>query len=128
METKKDIATREDLLILMTEFYKKLLADPSISYLFTDIAKIDLEKHLPVLVDFWDNVLFGSDTYRKNAMEPHLHLHRVSPLNSEHFKTWLGYFRQSTDELFDGPQAFRIKERATSIATIMQIKMHPKNT
>ena len=41
-----------------------------ISYLFTDIAKIDLEHHLPVLVDFWDSILFNSDTYRKNAMQP----------------------------------------------------------
>ena len=59
---KHDIENREDLLKLVTSFYDKLLADPSISYLFTDVAKIDLDHHLPVLVDFWDMILFHSDT------------------------------------------------------------------
>lgn len=120
---KKDIQNREDLLRLVTLFYQKLLADPSISYLFTDVAKIDLGHHLPVLVDFWDSVLFQSDTYHKNAMQPHLALHRQSPLQDQHFETWLRYFRESTDELFDGEKAFQIKERATSIATVMRIKI-----
>ncbi len=126
---KNDIRNREDLLQLVTLFYEKLLADKSISYLFTDIAKIDLDHHLPVLVDFWENVLFQSDTYRKNAMQPHLDLHQQSPLTSEHFITWLRYFKESVDELFDGEKAFIAKERATSIATVMQIKIGQlKNT
>lgn len=122
MPDKKDIRSREDLLLLMQEFYKKLLADESISYLFTDIAKIDLDHHLPVLVDFWDSILFQSDTYRKNAMQPHINLHQNSPLQKHHFDTWLNYFKTSVDELFTGDNAFIIKERATSIATVMQIK------
>ena len=39
---KRDIESREDLLQLMKLFYDKLLHDESISYLFTDVAKIDL--------------------------------------------------------------------------------------
>ncbi|MBL7724605.1 MAG: group III truncated hemoglobin [Chitinophagaceae bacterium] len=119
---KKDIAGREDLLILVTRFYEKLLADASISYIFTDVAKIDLSHHLPVLVDFWDSILFQSDTYHKNAMQPHLDLHRQSPLQKHHFETWLRYFKESIDELFEGKIAFLAKERATSIAMVMQIK------
>ena len=107
----------------MQQFYKKLLADPSISYLFTDIAKIDLDHHLPVLVDFWDNILFGSDTYRKNAMQPHITLHAKSPIEDHHFETWLKYFKASVDESFEGEKAFQAKERATSIATIMKIRV-----
>ncbi len=120
---KNDIRNREDLLQLVTLFYEKLLADDSISFLFTEVAKIDLGHHLPVLVDFWDNVLFQSDTYRKNAMQPHLALHQQSPLTKDHFVTWLRYFKESVDELFDGEKAFQAKERATSIATVMQIKI-----
>jgi len=120
---KADIKNREDLLQLVTRFYEKLLADDSISYLFTDIAKIDLPHHLPVLVDFWDSILFQSDTYQKNAMQPHLSLHQQSPLQKQHFETWLRYFKESTDELFEGEKAFMAKERATSIATVMQIKI-----
>lgn len=120
---KNDIQNREDLLRLVTRFYEKLLADPSISYLFTDVANVDLSHHLPVLVDFWDNILFQSDTYRKNAMQPHQDLHARSALTTAHFDTWLRYFKESVDELFEGEKAFQAKERATSIATVMRIKI-----
>ena len=120
---KKDISNREDLLKLVTLFYNKLVADRSISYLFTDIAKIDLLHHRDILVNFWDSVLFQNDVYRKNAMQPHLVLHQRSPLQKDHFKTWLTYFNESVDELFEGEKAFLAKERALSIATVMQIKI-----
>ena len=123
MPDKKDITNREDLLLLMVLFYKKLLSDSSINYLFTDVAKIDLDHHLPVLVDFWDSILFQSGIYQKNAMQPHMALHQKSSLTKHHFETWLGYFKSSVDELFAGDNAFIIKERATSIATVMQIKI-----
>jgi len=119
---KNDILNREDLFLLVTGFYKKLLKDDTINYIFTDIAKINLEHHLPVLVDFWDSILFQSDTYRKNAMQPHIDLHQKTPLEKHHFETWLRYFKETVDELFTGDNAFTIKERATSIATVMQIK------
>lgn len=120
---KKDLESRGDLLVLVTRFYDKLLNDSSISYLFTDVAKINLEHHLPVLVDFWDSILFQSDTYRKNAMQPHLDLHQKSPLLDHHFDTWLRYFTETVDKFFEGEKAFLAKERALSIATIMKIKI-----
>jgi hemoglobin len=123
MPDKKDIGSRSDLLLLMQEFYKKLLADNSINYLFTDVANINLDHHFPMLVDFWDSILFQSGAYQKNAMQPHLALHQKSPLTKHHFETWLRYFKETVDELFTGNNAFIIKERATSISTVMQIKI-----
>ena len=120
---KKDIANREDILKLLTHFYDKLLANPSISYLFTDVAKIDLNHHMETLVNFWDSILFQSDTYRKNAMQPHMVLHQKSPLEKHHFQTWLTYFTETVDEFFEGDKAHLAKERAISIATVMQIKI-----
>ncbi|TDH25214.1 group III truncated hemoglobin [Segetibacter sp. 3557_3] len=118
-----DIETREDLAALVECFYKKLLSDHSISYLFTDVARINLPEHLPVLVDFWDMILFQADTYRKNVMQLHLALHAQSPLSDHHFETWLSYFKQTVDELFAGDKAELAKQRALSIATMMKIKM-----
>jgi hemoglobin len=120
---KRDIENREDLLLLVEEFYKKLLADESINYMFTDVAKIDMLHHLPVLVDFWDMVLFQADTYRKNALQLHLNLHRQSPIKKEHFETWLTYFSQTVNDLFEGEKALLAKQRAQSIATVMQVKI-----
>ncbi|TWI83215.1 hemoglobin [Lacibacter cauensis] len=120
---KQDIRNREDIRLLMERFYDKLLADESISYLFTDVAKINLDEHFPVLVDFWDSILFQADTYQKNAMKPHVDLHQQSPLQAHHFKTWLGYFIATVNELFEGEKAELARQRATSIATVMQIKV-----
>ena len=48
----KDIQTAEEIHLVVDEFYKKLLADEKISYIFTDVVKIKLEEHLPILVTF----------------------------------------------------------------------------
>lgn len=119
----KDIENRDDLLLLVQGFYDKLLSDPSISYIFTDVVKIDIKLHLPVLVDFWEMVLFHADTYRKNVLQLHTNLHTLEPLTKEHFTTWLNYFTATVDELFEGEKALVAKQRAQSIATVMQIKI-----
>ena len=51
----------------MRSFYDKLLADSSISNLFTEIAHVYLEHHFPRLVVFWDSMLFGTHRYYANA-------------------------------------------------------------
>ncbi len=120
---KKDIQNRDDILLLMQQFYEKLLADESISYIFTDVAKIDILQHLPVLVDFWETVLLQTGGYRKNVMQLHINLHRQTPLQKHHFKTCLGYFSETIDSLFEGETATLAKQRAQSIATMMQVKI-----
>ena len=118
-----DIKTREDLFRLLSRFYDGLLKDETISYIFTDVAKVDMKEHIPVIVDFWDMVLFDARTYKKNAIQPHLVLNEKSKFEKHHFDTWLKHFDETVDELFEGDIAFLAKQKAKSIATIMQIKM-----
>ena len=120
---KKDISNREDIDRLMHLFYNRLLEDASISYIFTDVAKIDLETHIPHIADFWESVLFLRNVYKNNPVRIHMELNRKTPLLPEHFKTWLAHFDRAVDELFEGSVAILAKERAQSIATVMQIKM-----
>ena len=120
---KQDITSRADIMRLMETFYDRLLADPSISYLFTDVAGIDMAEHIPIIADFWESVLFQADTYHRNAMKPHMVLHGKSPLTKAHFDTWLGHFRSVVEDMFAGEKAFQAIERATSISTLMQIKI-----
>ena len=120
---KKDIANREDIDLLVNVFYTKLLADNTINYIFTDIVKINLETHLPVIADFWESILFSSISYSNNLMKIHLDIQNKTPLLKHHFDTWLGYFNSTVDELFEGSVALKAKERALSIATVMQIKI-----
>jgi len=119
-----DIETREDLEILLSKFYSKLLSDNTISYIFTDVAKINLESHLPKIIDFWNLSLFGKGDYSNNVMKIHLDLNVEEKLDEKHFKTWLNHFYDTVDENFSGKNSEIIKTKALSIATFMQIKMH----
>ena len=119
---RHDISSREEIILLLEKFYEKLLADPSINYFFTEIAAIDIKQHLPVIADFWEMVLLNHGIYHKNVMQIHMHLHEQSPISTEHFNTWLKYFIETTDSLFEGKVAELAKQRARSVATLMQIK------
>ena len=119
----RDIQTREDLHLLMSEFYLKLLADSKINFIFIKVAKIDLVPHLLELVDFWEQILFDSGNYRKNVLQIHTDLNQKSKLSSAHFAIWLNYFNTTIDENFAGQVAEKMKTKALSIATVIKIKM-----
>jgi hemoglobin len=74
-------------------------------------------------VNFWDNILFYSGTYKKNAMQPHIELHVKKPFKIQHFQQWLLHFKNTVDDHFVGENAHAAKSRAISIATVMQIKI-----
>lgn len=120
----KDIETRADLELLLSEFYGSLLEDSSISYIFTDVAKIAIEDHLPKIADFWEQTLFHTGNYRTNVMQVHLDLNAKEHLTAAHFETWLIHFNATVDRFFKGTNAEAAKTKALSIATIMKIKMH----
>jgi len=118
-----DIETREDIYYLMEHFYAKVIPDQTIGYFFTDVAKMDLTAHLPVITDFWEMVILNGNRYKKNAIAIHANLHRMSVMEEKHFTRWLELFTGTIDELFAGERAELAKQRAQSIATVMKIKI-----
>jgi hemoglobin len=72
---------------------------------------------------FFENMLFYTGSYTGNPMELHKHLNRLFPLTEEHFRQWIYLFSITVDELFEGTTANLVKQRATSIAAVMQIKI-----
>ena len=78
---------------------------------------------MPVIADFWESILFHRDIYHNNPMKIHVDMDNKTPLLKHHFDTWLFYFNSTVDELFEGRVALLAKERALSIATVMQIKI-----
>ena len=122
----QDVKTREDLHLIMRSFYVKLLNDPEINFIFTHVAKIDLEPHLLDLVDFWEQMLFNKGDYKKNVLQIHLDINSKLNFTQQHFTIWLKYFNLSIDENFSGLNAENMKTRALSIATVMQIKILKK--
>lgn len=120
---KKDITSRKDIEILVDAFCSKIKNDEQIGFIFSDIAKVNWEKHLPVMYSFFENMLFYTGSYTGNPMELHKHINRLFPLTDEHFRQWNYLFSTTVDELFAGPTASLVKQRAKSIAAVMQIKI-----
>ena len=121
---KKPIENRDDLRQLITTFYDFLLTDAVIGHFFEAFHDDQiLENHIVTLIDFWDNLLFYSGTYTKNAMQPHLALNNRIPMKKIHFDRWITLFNKAVDKHFTGAIAHAAKTRAHSIATVMQIKV-----
>ena len=124
MLQKKDIENRKDIEMLVDAFYTKVIKDETIGYIFNEVVKLDWEKHIPIMYDFWETTLFHKAIYKGNPMKIHVDLNVKEQLKKAHFDQWLALFNETVDELFDGEMANLAKTRALSIATIMQIKIH----
>ncbi|MBC7900218.1 MAG: group III truncated hemoglobin [Saprospiraceae bacterium] len=109
---KQDIQTRADIEFLLTEFYKITIHDEMIGHHFDDL---DLQSHLPIIVDFWEKILFGKPVYFNNPLAVHQKLHEKFPLKFEHFVRWVEIFSQIVDRLFEGEMADAAKLRAKMI-------------
>jgi hemoglobin len=122
-----DITNRNDIITLVNAFYETVKKDNLIGPIFTEKVQVQWEKHLPVMYDFWENIIFYSGGYSGNPMALHQQLHQRVPLTKEDFERWLKIFKETTDSLFAGDNAEMIKQRAQSIATVMQIKILHNN-
>ena len=113
---KQDIQNRDDIELIVAQFYEKVFADPIIGYIFTDVAKVDLQEHIPLITNFWSSSLLGERSYRGNAFKAHVDLNDKLPLMPGHFTRWLFLFNQTVDENFAGENAELMKMRADLIA------------
>ncbi|MDP5170668.1 MAG: group III truncated hemoglobin [Bacteroidia bacterium] len=123
MQQKKTLATEADVALLVEAFYTKAKPDPVIGHFFTEVKQIDWAHHIPVIVSFWDSMLFGSRSYRGNPMEKHMALDTLSRIEPAHFARWLSLWKETVDEYFEGDKAEESKRRAEGIAGLMQVKV-----
>jgi len=118
----KDIKNRADIELIVQDFYVLLLADPIVGFIFSDVAKIDLESHLPIIADFWSDIVFATckpkptRLYHGNALAKHLELNRLIALKPGHFTRWLYLFSKAIDQSFSGNNAQLMKSRASMVA------------
>jgi len=117
---KKDIQSREDIILLVNEFYKKALIDPSIGPVFHSGIDMDhWDEHKERIYNFWETVLLGASSYKGNPFYKHMHL----PLEDRHFDTWFKYFKDTVEELFEGEKANEIIDRADKMSLMFSSKL-----
>lgn len=120
---KGDINNRVDVEKFVNAFFKKLMNDEEFSYIFSEIAGIKLLSHLDAQYDFWESAIFQNSKYKEDILMIHLELHFKYKLNQNHFNRWLNLFNETVDELFDGNNASKAKEKALSIASVIKMKI-----
>lgn len=115
----RQIQSREDIVLLVDSFYDKAKVDPLLGPVFTDVAKVNWEEHLPKLYNFWETILLGGEDYRGRPFPPHLPL----DLKQEHFRRWLELFYETVDQNFTGLKANEVKVRSLAMARNFMINL-----
>ena len=113
--TARDIESRADCERLVRAFYGRALDDPVIGWIFTDVARLDLDAHVPVVASFWETILLGARSYAGGAFRPHAELHAHAGLRGGHFARWLALWDDTVDELFAGERAELAKAHAARV-------------
>jgi hemoglobin len=117
---KTDIRHRADIDILVDHFYSRVILDSQIGYFFNETFKKRWDKHLKLMCDFWENVIFYTGKYNGNPLDNHKKVHRKNAISNSDFNRWLYLFNQTVDELFQGDNAELIKRKALGISKVMQ--------
>ena len=120
---RPDIETREDCERLVRAFYGQALEDPLIGFIFTDVAKLDLDAHVPKITSFWETILLGNRTYTGGAFAPHAAVHAQVTLRPGHFERWLQLWFGTVDELFAGDTADLAKVHALRVASAFHTRL-----
>jgi hemoglobin len=123
---KKDIVNRADIIQIVDVFYGKVRADALIGKYFTTVMPVNWDTHLPIMYNFWENVLFHTGNFEGNPMAKHRVVHGLQAIGKDAFEQWVRIFCQTVDELYSGPNADTIKIRAKNIAMIMDSQLNPE--
>ncbi len=126
LKTKKDIqdiTSVSDIRLLVDTFYEKVRSNTVIGYIFSDVAQVNWEHHLPKMYSFWGSILLGEHSYSGHPMGIHIDLSKKTTLSEKEFSEWLLLFTQTVDELFEGEKAHEAKLRAANIARLMLHKI-----
>lgn len=120
---KTDITNEADIKILVDNFYKKVLVDPVIGHIFTEIVALSWDKHMPIMYSFWSGVLLVSRSYNGNPMQQHILMDSKVHFEQRHFDAWLGLWKQTVRENFEGAVAEEAITRANNIGALMLFKI-----
>ena len=119
MTAKNDIASLEDIKLLVNTFYSQVQTDDFLGPIFNEKIGNRWPEHLEKMYRFWQTILLEVHTYSGSPFPPHKQL----PVSKEHFDRWMELFTQTTDNLFTGALADEAKFRAKNMAEMFNYKI-----
>ena len=120
---KREIETFEDIQLMVDEFYGKAMISPVIGHFFNEVIELDLVEHMPIMHNFWSDILLGTKLYYGNPMIKHFALNKKSKMTPAHFQEWIRLWKANIQEHFVGAKAEEAISRAENIAKLMSHKV-----
>lgn len=124
MHTGHDIATLDDIKLLVDTFYDRVRQNELIGPIFNNRIEDRWPHHLEKLYRFWQTILLDAYTYNGAPFPPHA----TMPIDARHFQTWLSIFKQTVYDLFTGAKADEAVWRAGKMALVFQTKLEYMRT
>jgi hemoglobin len=121
---KKDITNRNDVDLLVSQFYEKVKKDKVIGHFFHNSIK-DWDAHIEKITNFWESSLFSVSTYYGHPGRVHIKVdaENNNEIDEKSFGVWLNLWFQTIDENFEGELAERAKHNARKMATHLHLKI-----
>lgn len=119
-----DLDSEANIRTFIDSFYLKVLADEVLEPIFNDVAAIDINVHIPIIVQYWQKLLLGQKGYSRHTMNIHRDVHRKSAFTAEAFDRWLTLFTQTARLEYSGPYTDKAIKIATSIAENMHVSLY----
>ncbi|GAK90187.1 truncated hemoglobins [Nonlabens ulvanivorans] len=116
--------SREQIALLVDEFYKKVRINKQLGPIFNTVIR-DWPAHLNHLTNFWDTSLLRAKSYHGNPIEKHQEVDDAvnHSIEMEHFGIWLQLWFETIDANFHGETAQLAKNRARNMSTFIFLKI-----
>ena len=123
---KKDLTNRNDVTVLVKEFYLKILQDKVLSKYFAQTVE-NWDYHMERFVDYWESQIFFTDSYQGSPLRGELHKQvdqaHGNTFEKGHFTRWTSLFHETVDQYFAGEKAEWAKELAVNVSRNIHMKM-----
>ncbi len=110
--------TEELIRKLVLSFYDKVRNEPAIGPIFNAVIKDNWPHHLEKMCLFWGAVMLKTGAYKGRPVPKHV---AIEDLSAEHFKIWLGLFRETAFEICGSEVAPAFIKKAETIAESLQL-------
>jgi hemoglobin len=109
--------TEVSIRTMVDKFYARVREDAVLSPVFNERLAGKWDAHMPRMYAFWTKALLSSGEFQGNVFGKHMALDGIE---KEHFVRWLGLFKQTVNEVYQGDDALEVMLVAERIAGSLQ--------
>jgi hemoglobin len=118
-DARDDIADRDDIEVLVRNFYRDAAMDDLLGPVF-EAARVNWNAHIATLIDFWAWQLLGEPGYDGHPLRAHEPVHARTPFAHSFYERWVELFCATVDASFQGSVAEMAKGRGRKMASAME--------